>query len=154
MEAIFQRVRGVEKVVSGYMGGHVTNPTYNQVCSGKSGHAEVVQITFQPSELSYKELLNVFWQCHDPTTLNRQGYDSGTQYRSAIYYHDETQHTDALQSKEEAQKDFKDPIVTEITKASQFYPAEDYHQDYFNLNENKNPYCKMIRGKLSKLNMK
>ena len=154
MEAVFQRVKGVEKVVSGYMGGQVLNPTYEQVCSGKSGHAEVVQVSFKPNVITYKELLNVFWACHDPTTLNRQGYDRGTQYRSAIYYHDETQHTEALESKQAAQKDFTDPIVTEITQASEFYSAEAYHQNYFNLNENQNSYCKMIRGKLSKLNMK
>ncbi|KAG2393507.1 hypothetical protein C9374_007038 [Naegleria lovaniensis] len=154
LEAIFQRVKGVEKVVSGYMGGQIAKPTYEQVCKGNTGHAEVIQITFKPSDVSYKELLDVFWKCHDPTQLNRQGYDVGTQYRSAIFYHDETQKQQAVESKEEAQKDFKSPIVTEITAASEFYPAEDYHQNYFNLNEKKNPYCKMIRGKLNKLDMK
>ena len=113
-----------------------------------------MQVTFQPSVLTYNELLDAFWKCHDPTTLNRQGNDVGTQYRSAIYYHSEEQKEQALKSKMEAQKEFSSPIVTEITAASTFYPAEDYHQNYFNLNENKNPYCRMIRGKLSKLNMK
>nr|CAG4713851.1 unnamed protein product [Naegleria fowleri] len=154
VEAIFQRVKGVEKVVSGYMGGHIPNPTYERVCNGNTGHAEVIQITFKPSDVSFKELLDVFWKCHDPTQLNRQGHDIGTQYRSAIFYHDETQKQQALESKEKAQKDFTSPIVTEITAASEFYPAEEYHQNYFNLNEKRNPYCKMIRGKLNKLNMK
>ncbi|KAL9642937.1 hypothetical protein ABK040_010630 [Willaertia magna] len=157
LEAIFQRLPGVEKVVSGYAGGHVLKPTYNQVCSGKTGHAEVVQITFKPSEISYKQLLDVFWQCHDPTTPNRQGADHGTQYRSIIMYHDAEQEKIAKESKDNVKLlDWYEgkSVVTEIVPLTEFYPAEDYHQNYFNENEKKNSYCRLIRYKLDKLNMK
>jgi peptide-methionine (S)-S-oxide reductase len=144
-EAIFQNVEGVEKVESGYMGGHVKNPTYKEVCSGLTGHAEVLQVTYNPTEISYPELLEVFWKTHDPTTLNRQGADVGTQYRSAIFYHNDEQKRLAEKYKQEltAAKAFDQPIVTEINPASVFYKAEDYHQNYFNLNGDA-PYCAYV----------
>jgi peptide-methionine (S)-S-oxide reductase len=152
VEAVLQRIQGVEKIVSGYIGGSVPSPTYDQICEGTTGHAEAVQVTFKPAVLSYEKLLEVFWQLHDPTTLNRQGGDVGTQYRSAIFYHSDEQKKLAEASKKKHQSDFKDPIVTEITKAAVFYPAEDYHQNYFNLNKDKNPYCRVvIWPKLKKL---
>ena len=132
MEAIFERLPGVLDVVSGYAGGHVPNPTYRQVCTGTTGHAEVIQITFDPTRITYRELLEVFWQIHDPTTPNRQGQDVGSQYRSII-----------LASKQEAQKRFAKPIVTEIVPLTAFYPAEPYHQDFFQKNP-ENSYCRMI----------
>jgi len=143
MEAIFERLPGVLDVVSGYAGGHVPNPTYRQVCTGTTGHAEVIQITFDPTRITYRELLEVFWQIHDPTTPNRQGQDVGSQYRSIILYHDETQRLEALASKQEAQKRFAKPIVTEIVPLTAFYPAEPYHQDFFQKNP-ENSYCRMI----------
>lgn len=151
-EAIFQRVEGVEKVVSGYTGGSVKNPTYKEVCTGLTGHAEAIQITFDPRKISFTELLEIFWQTHDPTTLNRQGADVGTQYRSAIFYHNETQKKLAEEYKQKlnASGAFDKPIVTEITKASVYYPAENYHQNYYNLN-GKAPYCSyVIAPKLEK----
>jgi len=151
VEAVFERLDGVESVESGYMGGEVENPTYREVCGGRTGHAEVVRIHFDPRTIDYGTLLAWFWRSHDPTTLNRQGADTGTQYRSAIFTYDEAQKTTAEASKEAAQKDFDDPIVTEITPASTFYAAEDYHQDYFRENPDA-PYCRMvIRPKLQKL---
>ncbi len=142
VEAIFQDIRGVTDVVSGYSGGDVKNPTYAEVCTGSTGHAEVCQIYFDPEIISYKELLNIFWRTHDPTTLNRQGADVGTQYRSVIFYHDEEQRRVAEESKKETEHSglYNNPIVTEITAFDQFYPAEAYHQDYFEQNP-KQPYC-------------
>ncbi len=152
IEAVFQRLKGVEKVVSGYAGGHVENPTYKAVCSGETGHAEVVQLQFDPSQVSFEKLMEVFWAAHDPTTLNRQGHDVGTQYRSVVFYENEAQKEAAEKSKAAAQKDFKDPIVTEIVPLTKFYVAEDYHQNYYNENGDKNPYCQVvIRPKLQKL---
>lgn len=151
-EAIFQRLNGVEKVVSGYTGGKVKNPTYKEVCSGLTGHAEVIQITYDPKKISFDELLEVFWKTHDPTTLNRQGADEGTQYRSAVFYHNEEQKQLATEyrKKLDASGAFDNPIVTEITASTEFYPAEDYHQNYFNLNGNA-PYCSyVIQPKIEK----
>jgi peptide-methionine (S)-S-oxide reductase len=154
VEAVFQRLNGVIKVESGYSGGSLPNPTYEEVCTGKTGHAEVVQITFDAGKISYAELLEVFWKTHDPTTLNRQGADVGTQYRSVIFYHNESQ-------KEEAEKLKRDldnagiwslPIVTEISPFKNFYRAEEYHQNYYNNNPNQ-AYCSfVITPKLGKLN--
>lgn len=152
VEAIYQRLEGVEKVESGYSGGTVKNPTYEQVCTGRTGHAEVIQVTFDPAKLSYKELLEVFFKTHDPTTLNKQGADVGTQYRSAIFYHSFEQKNIAEQVKKEtdAAKIWDDPIVTEIAPFGTFYKAEEYHQNYYNQNANQ-PYCMMvINPKLSK----
>src|SRR5215218_5199913 len=152
-EAIFEQLKGVLKVTSGYSGGKVKNPTYKQVCDGNTGHAECVQIQYEPSKISYDELLEVFWQVHDPTTLNRQGADVGTQYRSAIFYHDAEQKEKAEHYKSELDKSgaFKSPIVTEIAASSAFYPAEDYHQEYYESNKNSNPYCSVvIQPKLEK----
>jgi peptide-methionine (S)-S-oxide reductase len=145
VEAIFQDLKGVEKVESGYSGGTTKNPTYEQVCSGMTGHAEVAQITFDPSVISYEQLLTVFFHVHDPTTLNRQGADAGTQYRSAIFYHNEGQKKTAEKVKEDISKSglWDDPIVTEITPFDEFYKAEDYHQNYFNENPEKS-YCSYV----------
>ena len=152
LEAVFQRIKGVEKVASGYAGGAMPNPTYQQVCEGDTGHAEVVQIEFNPKEITFEKLLDVFWAAHDPTTLNRQGADHGTQYRSIILYENDAQKAAAEKSKQKAQPEFKDPIVTEIAPLKTFYKAEAYHQNYFNLNANRNPYCTVvIRPKLQKL---
>jgi len=142
-EAIFKELKGVESVMPGYAGGTIPNPNYDQVSSGQTGHAEAIQITFDPKVISYKDLLNVFWSTHDPTTMNRQGPDTGTQYRSVIFYHDDGQKRLAENSKKEAQKLFKDPIVTQITPFAQFYPAENYHQDYFAKNPDA-PYCQLV----------
>lgn len=133
LEAVYLEMQGVQKVVSGYMGGQVENPTYRAVCAGTTGHAEVVQITFDPMKTSFVEILEVFWAIHDPTTLNRQGADVGSQYRSAIFYHNEGQAKIALASKAAAEEAtlWPDPIVTEISEISKFYPAEEYHQDYY-----------------------
>jgi peptide-methionine (S)-S-oxide reductase len=152
-EALFEQLNGVVKVTSGYSGGHVKNPTYKQVCTGETGHAECVQIFYEPDKISFDELLEVFWQTHDPTTLNRQGFDEGTQYRSAIFYHSPEQKERAEFYKEALNKEgaFKDPIVTEIAPAQKFYTAEDYHQEYYTNNKNTNPYCAaVIRPKLEK----
>jgi peptide-methionine (S)-S-oxide reductase len=157
VEAIFQDLKGVEKVVSGYSGGHVKNPAYKEVCNGTTGHAEVIQITFDPKVISFEEILEVFWVMHDPTTLNRQGGDIGTQYRSAIFYHSENQKNTAEISRKKADSsgEFSNPIVTEITAFTNFYSAEDYHQDYFNLNGDKNPYCSgVIAPKVAKFRKK
>lgn len=151
MEAVYERLEGVYSVVSGYTGGSVENPTYDEVCSGATGHAEAVQITYDPGTISYRELLEVFWRTHDPTTPNRQGYDVGTQYRSAIYYHDEEQKRVAEETRQEAQALYEAPIVTEIVPFERFYRAEDHHQDYYTNNPFQ-PYCVMvIRPKLKKL---
>ena len=146
-EAIFQQIEGVTQAVSGYAGGHVKNPSYKEVCTGTTGHAEVLQITYDPAVVSYEELLEVFWRTHDPTTLNRQGNDVGTQYRSVIFYHDEAQRQAAEASKAAAQESglWEDPIVTEISPLSNYYPAEDYHQNYFNHNPGQ-PYCMFVVG--------
>jgi peptide-methionine (S)-S-oxide reductase len=137
-EAIFERLNGIKSVVAGYAGGETKNPTYEEVCSGKTGHAEVCEIIFDPGIISYKELLEIFWKTHDPTTLNRQGNDVGTQYRSVIFYHNDQQKKLAEFYKQELDKSgaWENPIVTEISPADNFYPAEEYHQDYFE----KNPY--------------
>jgi peptide-methionine (S)-S-oxide reductase len=155
VEAIFDDLIGVQKVVSGYSGGTIDNPTYKQVCEGTTGHAEVCQIFFDPKVISFEEILEVFWTTHDPTTLNRQGNDVGTQYRSAVFYHSEAQKNIAEKSKNEiAPKIWDNPIVTEITAYSNFFPAEDYHQDYFELNPNQG-YCRaVIAPKVSKFRQK
>lgn len=151
IEAVFARLDGVKSAVSGYAGGSVANPTYRQVCEGDTGHAEVVQIEFDPGQTSFEKLLEVFWAAHDPTTLNRQGADAGTQYRSVIFYENEAQKAAAEKSKAAAQKEFRNPIVTEIAPLAKFYPAEDYHQDYFEINGHE-PYCQVvIAPKLRKL---
>jgi peptide-methionine (S)-S-oxide reductase len=144
-EAIFERVNGVEKVISGYSGGTVANPTYEEVCTGTTGHAECTQIIYDPSVVSYDELLEIFWKMHDPTTLNRQGNDVGTQYRSAIFYHNEKQKEKAEYYKKKLteEKIWDKPIVTEITKFTKFYPAEDYHQEYYDKNPNQG-YCAYV----------
>jgi len=153
-EAIFERLDGVVSVMPGYAGGTSSNPTYDEVCSGTSGHAEVAEIAFDASKTNYEKLLNVFWECHDPTTLNRQGADKGSQYRSAIFFIGENQRTIAEQSKIAAQRFFKDPIVTEIVPLTTFYKAEDYHRKYFDNNPNA-PYCRfVIKPKLDKLDLK
>lgn len=145
-EAIFKEVKGVLSAKSGYMGGKVKNPTYKEVTSGLTGHAEVVQVTYNPEIISVEELLEIFWKTHDPTTLNRQGNDVGTQYRSAVFYHNEKQKNlaESYKSKLNEAKIWDKPIVTEITEASVFYIAEDYHQDYYELNADKNPYCSYV----------
>jgi len=151
MEAVFERLPGVKSVASGFAGGRAANPTYEQVCTGATGHAEVTQIEFDPAKISYEKLLDVFWQAHDPTTLNRQGADEGTQYRSIILYHSDAQKLAAEKSKAGAQKNFKHPIVTEIAPFTKFYKAEDYHQAYYD-NNSSAPYCQIvIAPKLSKL---
>ncbi|PTM13977.1 MAG: peptide-methionine (S)-S-oxide reductase [Bacteroidetes bacterium] len=145
VEAIYQRVSGVMDIESGYAGGHVINPTYKQVTTGRTGHAEVVRITFRPDIISFEELLEVFWHTHDPTTLNRQGADVGTQYRSAIFYHNEEQKqiAEASLKKTDESDLWDDPIVTEITELSNYSTAEDYHQNYFNNNPNAG-YCSIV----------
>ncbi len=153
-EAVFQQIPGVLSVTSGYTGGRTKNPTYDDICSGASGHAEVARIVFDPQKTSLEKILEAFWHAHDPTTLNRQGNDSGTQYRSAIFYHTEAQRQIAEKSKAAAASDFSRPIVTEITKEPEFYPAEDYHQNYYRLNKDRNPYCSVvISPKLKKLGL-
>lgn len=150
-EAVFQRIPGVKSVVSGFAGGTKENPTYEQVCQGNTGHAEVIQIKFDPAQISYEKLLEVFFEEHDPTTLNRQGHDVGTQYRSIILYENDEQKKVAEKTKADAQKNFKDPIVTEIVPLKKFYPAEDYHQNYYNTHGSQG-YCSfVIRPKLQKL---
>jgi peptide-methionine (S)-S-oxide reductase len=155
VEAVLERLEGVESAVSGYMGGSVDDPTYEQVCTGETGHAEVVRVTFDRSKLPLEELLDFFWILHDPTTLNRQGADRGTQYRSAIFYHSEAQRAaaEASKAKADASGKFSDPIVTEITPASTFYEAEAYHQAYYEENPNAG-YCRyVIHPKLKKLGL-
>lgn len=145
LEAIYVQLKGVEKVVSGYAGGSITNPSYKLVCTGTTGHAEVVQVTFDPAVIQYKEILQVFFTIHDPTTLNRQGNDIGTQYRSVIFYHDEMQKSIANQVIAEIQAKgvWSSPIVTEVEPLDNFYPAEDYHQEYYANNANQ-PYCQVV----------
>ena len=142
-EALFQMLPGVKSITSGYAGGTTENPTYKEVCSGKTGHAEVIQIEFDPSAVSYGKLVDTFWEAHDPTTLNRQGADEGTQYRSIILYNSEAQKKAAEESKAKAQSLFKSPIVTEIVPLKKFYAAEGYHQNYFRSNPNQ-PYCRVV----------
>ncbi|MBN1838094.1 MAG: peptide-methionine (S)-S-oxide reductase MsrA [Spirochaetales bacterium] len=153
LEAVYERIEGVKSVVSGYAGGTKTNPTYSEVCSGSTGHAEVVQVEFDPATISYEQVLELFWKAHDPTTLNRQGADVGTQYRSIILYRDEAQRQAAERSMAKAAKDFREPIVTELKPLRSFYRAEEYHQDYYA----KNPYAGyctfVIRPKLQKLSL-
>jgi peptide-methionine (S)-S-oxide reductase len=146
LEAVYDQLKGVESVESGYMGGHAPDPTYEQVCSGSSGHAEVVRVTFDPAVVSYRDLLAVFFTIHDPTQLNRQGNDVGTQYRSAIFYHSEEQkrEAEAVIAKLTADKLFSDPIVTEVVPASTFHMAEDHHQEYFERVGSGNPYCSFV----------
>ncbi len=151
VEEVYQQVNGVKSVVSGYAGGHQKDPTYKEVCQGTTGHAEVVQIEFDPDTVTYARLLELFWLAHDPTTLNRQGNDVGTQYRSIILWHDENQRETALESRTKAQEAFSKPIVTEIARFTEFYAAEDDHQDFYQNNKS-NPYCRMIISpKLDKL---
>ena len=153
VEAVFERLPGVQSVVAGYAGGTKRNPTYDEVCSGTTGHAEVAQVTFDPSVISFDKILEVYWKAHDPTTMNRQGADVGTQYRSVIFYDGEKQKAAAERSKKEAQKLFDDPIVTEVQPLKEFYEAENYHQDYYKNNRNA-PYCTfVIRPKLKKLKL-
>jgi peptide-methionine (S)-S-oxide reductase len=150
VEAVYQTVPGILIVISGYAGGNVPNPTYEDVSTGRTGHAEVVQIEYDPNKISYAEIVDLFWKAHDPTTLDRQGPDSGPQYRSIILYEDDAQKAIAEKSKAAAQADFKDPIVTEIVPLEEFYPAEKYHQDFYTNNPNY-PYSRaIIRPKLEK----
>lgn len=154
IEAVLEQVEGVQSVESGYTGGQTENPTYKDICTGRTGHAEVVRVSFDPTVLSYAELLDWFWRLHDPTTLNRQGNDRGTQYRSAIFYHSDEQRKIAETSKRDVQPTFDDPIVTEVTEAAVFYPAEKYHQGYYFDNTSQG-YCQMvIAPKLKKLGLK
>ena len=154
VEAVFERVEGVKDVISGYAGGHKTNPTYKDVTGGQTGHAEVCEIMFDPDKISYDEILNIFWEAHDPTTLNRQGNDRGTQYRSAIYYQGDKQKLSVEKSIKKAEKLFDDPITTEVKELDRFYKAEGYHQDYFDNNPNA-PYCTfIIAPKINKLRKK
>ena len=154
IEAVFSRYDGVLSAVSGYAGGSVANPTYKQVCTGSTGHAEVVQIEFDPAVITYEQMLDIFWQAHDPTTLNRQGNDAGTQYRSIIFYQDEKQKATAEKSRAAIANDFSDPVVTEIKPLTAFYKAEESHQDYYDNNKSV-PYCRyVISPKLEKLKLK
>jgi len=151
-EAVFQELKGVLKATSGYTGGHVANPSYEEVCTGTTGHAEALQIIYDPAVITYDELLEVFWEAHDPTSLNKQGNDVGTQYRSAIFYHNDEQKEKAEHYKAELNKSgaYDKPIVTEITGVTKFYPAEDYHQNYYNTHGSQ-PYCYLvIRPKVEK----
>ena len=153
VEAVFEQLDGVVNVRSGYTGGFTENPTYEDICTGKTGYAEVIQIDYNSSLISYNKLLDIFWKSHNPTTLNRQGADTGTQYRSAIFYHTEKQKETADKSKQNVDKSdlYTDPIVTEITLLTKFYVAENYHQDYYRINQNA-PYCQLvIKPKLDKL---
>ena len=153
VEAVFQRIEGVISVKPGYAGGNIKNPTYKQICTGNTGHAEVAKIEFDPSKITYAQILNVFWQSHDPTTLNRQGNDVGTQYRSVIFFHNESQEEIAKKSKIDADKSgyWDNEIVTEVTLLNNYYDAEDYHDNYYDNNPNQ-PYCLfVIKPKLDKL---
>ncbi|MCB9892269.1 MAG: peptide-methionine (S)-S-oxide reductase MsrA [Planctomycetes bacterium] len=155
IEAVLEQYEGITDVTSGYMGGHVTDPTYKQVCTGTTGHAEVVQVTFDPTVITYGQVLQLFWKLHDPTTLNRQGNDFGPQYRSAIFYHSDAQRDEALRSKKAMDESgtFAHPIVTEITQATTFYSAEEYHQDYYRNNRSQG-YCRfVIAPKLEKMGL-
>jgi len=151
VEAVLERLEGVRSVVSGYAGGASENPTYEEVCSGTTGHAEVVQVTFDPGIISYEKLLDAFWQAHDPTTLNRQGADVGTQYRSVIFTHSEAQREAAERSRNELATRLDRPVVTEIAPLERFYEAEEYHQDYFRKNPNASYCVFVIQPKLRKL---
>ncbi len=144
-EAVFKRLKGVIEVVPGYTGGTIKDPTYQQVCTGQTGHAEAIQITYDPEVISYEQLVEVFWHLHDPTTLNRQGADEGTQYRSTIFYHNDQQKKIAEESKSKLEKShhYKDPIVTKLEPANTFYSAEKYHQDYYD-NNSYQPYCQIV----------
>jgi peptide-methionine (S)-S-oxide reductase len=153
VEAVFERLDGVVDVIPGYSGGHKKNPTYREICTGRTGHAEVAQITFDTRIITFNKLLNMFWKSHDPTTRNKQGNDIGTQYRSAIFYHNDEQKTIAKKSKNKVDNSnvFLNPVVTEITKLDKFWPAEDYHNNYYNNNMDQ-PYCRVIiKPKLDKL---
>ena len=153
VEAVFERLDGVVDVIPGYSGGHKKNPTYREICTGTTGHAEVAQITFDTRIITFNALLNMFWKSHDPTTRNKQGNDIGTQYRSAIFYHNDEQKTIAKESKNKVDNSnvFLNPVVTEITKLDKFWPAEDYHNNYYNNNMDQ-PYCRVIiKPKLDKL---
>ena len=145
IESVFNRIRGVESAVSGYMGGHTLNPTYKDICRGDTGHAEVVQVQFDPAQISYRDVLDIFFALHDPTQKNRQGNDVGTQYRSAIFYHSPAQQATAIEVIDEltAERAFAQPIVTEVVPAQTFYPAEDYHQGYFDANPDQ-AYCQYV----------
>tara|TARA_E500000331_G_C17202538_1_gene689887 strand:+ start:122 stop:772 length:651 start_codon:yes stop_codon:yes gene_type:complete len=152
-EAVFERIKGVKEVISGYAGGKVLNPTYRQICTGTTGHAEVIKIIFDPKDISFKEILELFGDAHDPTTLNRQGADEGTQYRSTIMFLNDSQQKSAMEWKSKLSEKLVDPVVTEIVKAPVFYDAEEYHQDYYRKNPNQG-YCNfVIRPKLKKLNL-
>jgi peptide-methionine (S)-S-oxide reductase len=144
-EAVFKELRGVERVVSGYAGGHVANPSYEAVCSGRTGHAEVIQVTYDPSAVSYRELLEIFFATHDPTTLNRQGADTGTQYRSTVLYEDDEQRREAEAVIAELERDqvFAEPVVTKVEPLGDFYAAEQYHQDYY-ARHGRQPYCQVV----------
>jgi peptide-methionine (S)-S-oxide reductase len=153
LEAVFERVQGISAVVPGYAGGSVPNPTYDQVCSGTTGHAEVVQLTFDPSTITFREILEIFFAMHDPTTPNRQGGDVGSQYRSVIFAHSPEQHAEANEviAALETDEIWPDPVVTEITEATEFFPSEDYHREYYRRNRNQ-PYCQVvISPKVTKL---
>lgn len=154
VEAVFQKLKGVRSVESGYMGGHTLDPTYKQICTGTTGHAEIIKIEFDPAVITFKELLEVFWKTHDPTTLNRQGNDTGTQYRSAVFYNNDTQKELAEKYKAKLNESgaFRAPIVTEVTAATKYYPAEKYHQNYWNTQGQESGYCQaVIPPKLKKL---
>lgn len=154
MDAVYQYVPGVIKIASGFAGGLTDHPTYEQVCTGRTGHAEVIQLTYDPSKVSYHQLLDLFWKAHDPTSLNRQGADQGTQYRSIILTSTPEEMAQAEASKKKTQAQFPDLIVTEIVPLKTFYPAEQYHQDYYQNNKDKNPYCQVvIAPKLKKLGL-
>lgn len=143
IEAIFQRLSGIEKVVSGYAGGITENPSYQEVCTGKTQHAEVIQLSFNPEKIEFEKILSIFWQIHDPTTYHQQGADIGSQYRSIIFYHDQTQKEIAEKVKLVAQQQWKNPIVTEILPFTGFYPAETYHQNFYKNNVN-HGYCQVV----------
>lgn len=155
IEAVFQQLKGVESVESGYTGGKIKNPTYREVCSGLTGHAEVAQIVYDPQVISFEDILEVFWKTHDPTTLNKQGADVGTQYRSAIFYHDDEQKriAEAYKKKLDESGAFDSPIVTEISPLEEYYPAEEHHQNYYNQNAEQ-PYCQyVVRPKVEKVKL-
>ncbi len=152
VEAIFKEVKGVQQVLPGYMGGGKVSPTYKEVCTGTTGHAEVAQIKFDPNEVNYEKLLEIFWIVHDPTTLNRQGNDVGTQYRSVVFYHNQDQKelAEKIRQRLDQSGAWSDPIITEITEASEFYPAEDYHHDYYAQNSDQLYCANVVRPKLEK----
>ena len=154
VEAAYNQIDGVYSAISGYMGGESSNPTYEQICEGKTGHAEVVQVVFDPAKIDYETILAWFWDLHDPTQLNRQGNDVGTQYRSVIFYENEEQKMTAERSQSAAQENFDQPIVTEIVPVMTFFPAENYHQNYYFLNKTRNSYCQyVVEPKLKKLKL-